>query len=182
MSNIFFSSDHHFSHRNIIKYCERPFDTTTDMDIHMVEEWNKVVKPNDTVYYIGDFMMPRQYHLADMFLDGLNGKKHLIVGNHDENRIQKKPQWESVNQILELKIGNPRKGGKWIVMCHYPMASWNGSFHGSIHLHGHTHGTYEAPPWPSGNPRLCLDVGVDTHDFRPWSLEEIEIYFSTLTQ
>lgn len=173
--NIWFTADTHFNHANIIKYCNRPFETITDMDATMVENWNAVVKPGDTVYHIGDFMMPKQQQSVDMFLNKLNGKKILIKGNHDSHFVQHRPGWKEVHQYYELK-----DKGIQIVMFHYPIASWNGSFHRSWHLHGHTHGTYEPPLWDDGKPKLSLDVGVDTHNFTPWSLEEVKEHMNNL--
>ena len=78
---IWFTSDHHFGHANIIKYCERPFNSVGHMNASMIGSWNGVVASDDTVYYLGDFAM--QPHLVAEILPQLNGKKLLIAGNHD---------------------------------------------------------------------------------------------------
>ena len=81
IKKIFFSPDHHFGHANIIKYCNRPFESVDIMNEEMVKRWNSVVGPNDTVYYLGDFSLSN--NLVEAFTQKLNGEKHLIMGNHD---------------------------------------------------------------------------------------------------
>lgn len=79
---IWFTSDHHFGHANIIKYCNRPYNSVAHMNALMVSAWNSVVEPEDTVYYLGDFAM--QPHMVTAILPTLNGTKVLIAGNHDK--------------------------------------------------------------------------------------------------
>ena len=78
---IFFTSDHHFYHTNIIKYCNRPFQSVEEMNEEMVKRWNSVVNPGDTVYYLGDFSLAKRP--VEVFVPRLNGEKHFIMGNHD---------------------------------------------------------------------------------------------------
>lgn len=78
---IFFTSDHHFCHANIIKYCKRPFESVDQMNEEMVRRWNEVVGDEDTVYYLGDFSLAKQ--AVELFARRLNGEKHFIMGNHD---------------------------------------------------------------------------------------------------
>lgn len=77
----FFTSDNHFGHTNIIKYCDRPFASSEEMDEAMIARWNKAVRPSDTVYHIGDFAM--SFNKVEEITPQLNGKKILIAGNHD---------------------------------------------------------------------------------------------------
>ena len=85
--NIFFTSDTHFGHKNIIKFIDydgnrvRPFDTWEEADEIMVQNWNSVVKPEDKVYFLGDLCFNRNY--GDKLMPRLLGKKCLIRGNHD---------------------------------------------------------------------------------------------------
>lgn len=180
---LFFTADTHFGHwstpdRNIIKYCNRPFDRISEMDMALIENWNSVVGPKDTIYHLGDFSFYRDMKINDAILDSLNGKKILIVGNHDRDKIQKNSHWSAVHQYLELK---DKRAGTWLVMFHYPLASWNGSYHGSWDLHGHTHGNHPAGNWADGKPKLSLDVGVDTHEFTPWNFEQIRDHMKSLS-
>ena len=137
---IYFTSDLHLGHKNIIKYEDRPWKTVEDMTIGLIENWNEVVKPTDEVYILGDFAFQNSYttpFLITDILSRLNGKKHLIIGNHDTyiNKQAFNPRYfEEMVHYKELKIN-----GKFIILSHYPIESWNGKEHGSIHLHGHTH-------------------------------------------
>lgn len=154
---IFVTSDTHFGHDNIIKYCNRPFINSENMNEILIKNWNSVVSPNDTTFVLGDFSVKASKN----YLSQLNGKKVLVLGNHD-----KKPKledgWEKIHQIYEYK-----HNGKYVIMNHYPMISWNGSSHGSYHLYGHMHGTC------SIKIKNSLDVGVDSHNYYPISLDNV---------
>lgn len=93
-----FTSDHHFGHRNIIKYCSRPYRGTSDMDKDLLRRWNGTVSREDTVYCLGDMSFnPKRY------VGKLNGRIVLIQGNHDARKhnglYQEAHDWKS------LKIG-----------------------------------------------------------------------------
>lgn len=130
----------------------------------LIENWNRHVKPSDTVFHLGDFCFGNGSD-ASNYLDMLNGKIHIIWGNHDDPAKKVKHRFTSYQDILELKIEDPievshlhpqRPGDRRkIVLCHYPMRSWNGSYHGSWHLYGHCH---------NGIPTFkgSFDVGVDS--------------------
>lgn len=165
MQNIFFTADTHFGHARIIEFVDRPFDGVEDMDAVMIERWNSVVKPRDQVYHLGDFSFSKKLRTLDI-LNSLNGQVHLVRGNHDHKRIKASVSdcfvW--TKDYYELRLDN-----QLFVLSHYPMVSWNKSYYGSYMLHGHCHGTL-----PADGRRL--DVGVDTHDFVPWSIDEVCIY------
>ncbi len=78
---VFFTSDHHFYHTNVIKYCDRPYDEVEFMNEDLCERWNQVVKPEDTVYHLGDFSMA--FRPVEFIPQRLNGTIYLIPGNHD---------------------------------------------------------------------------------------------------
>lgn len=79
--NIWFTSDTHFGHRNIIKFCNRPWNTVEEMDNALIENWNKVVKPEDIVFHLGDFAFATNGRWKEI-INSLNGHIYLIVGNH----------------------------------------------------------------------------------------------------
>ena len=83
--NIWFTSDTHFNHNNIIRFCNRPWNTVEEMDKALIENWNSVVKPDDIVFHLGDFAFAPNSKWKTL-LQALNGKIYLIVGNHDEIR------------------------------------------------------------------------------------------------
>jgi calcineurin-like phosphoesterase family protein len=164
----YFLSDTHFGHENIIRNCRRPFANVAEMDEALVGRWNERVGPKDVVYHLGDFCF-RNWRGADAYLSQLNGHIHLVAGNHDDETLAHHASlFASVSHIREI-----HERGRRIVMCHYPMREWHGSWDGGWHLFGHAHGRLDHQPHG-----YSLDVGVDAHDFRPWSVDEIEQEFT----
>jgi calcineurin-like phosphoesterase family protein len=164
MADIWFTSDFHFGHFNIIRYCNRPFTTTDEMDACIVDRMNQCVKPNDTLYFLGDFCMGSIEKVA-AYRKRLNCKKiHFIEGNHDKvtRKLQKVfVSWSSMSEIHVGKQG--------IILCHYAMRVWLHHGRGTWQLYGHSHSNLPDEPLS-----LSMDVGVDTHDFRPWQFEEVQ--------
>jgi calcineurin-like phosphoesterase family protein len=164
------TADTHFGHENIIKYCQRPFSSVEEMDAELIRRWNERVSPKDIVYHLGDFTLKKS---ADEYLDQLQGKIRLVPGSHDywlkHVDLQK---YKGKLEILPLYT-TIRCMGKKMVLCHYPMRSWDSSHYGSFHLHGHSHGTIL-------NADKFYDVGVDcTESYAPvvlstFILNEIE--------
>jgi calcineurin-like phosphoesterase family protein len=160
MSNVFFSSDIHFGHKNIIHHANRPFASVEEMNESLVERWNSVVTQKDVVYFAGDFSFARAEE-TERYFKALRGVKHLIVGNHDGNATKRLP-WASVSDIKEVSVD-----GVKFVICHYPMEVWNGSHRGAFHVHGHSHGTLATKIVGRA------DAGVDCHpEYRPFTVEE----------
>lgn len=159
MSNVLFTADPHFGHANIIKYCNRPFSSSGEMDEVLIERWNSKVGINDTIYVVGDFTMGSN---AKDYLKRLNGIKYLIIGNHDR-KPSKQDGWAEVYQ--QYTVRHPI--GKF-VLFHFAMRVWDQSHRGSYHLYGHSHGTL-----PDDPTSLSFDVGVDCHNFYPISVEEV---------
>jgi len=124
---IYIVSDTHFGHQKSADI--RGFKSTKDMDNYIIDTWNSVITPSDTVYHLGDIAFSN----VDDYLSKLNGKKILIRGNHDS--IKSSPHLEAIYDMLYLRY-NKRK----LVLCHYPMECWKNQEYGSIHLHGHLHG------------------------------------------
>ena len=156
---IFFTADHHFGHTNIIRYHKRPFENALDMNEKLIENWNSVVKQRDTVYHLGDVSVLTPTRTREI-LDRLNGKIHLIRGNHDdpaENQLcASRFEWIKDYHFLILNDGIK------IALMHYAMRVWDRSHHGSWQLYGHSHGTL-----PPEEGRFAMDVGVDCWDFTP---------------
>jgi calcineurin-like phosphoesterase family protein len=158
---IWFTSDTHFGHENILKYCNRPYKTIEEMNEGLISNWNEVVKKDDTIYHLGDFAMMRN---PDLILRRLNGFKHLILGNHDKkNRktYRNSPYLVSVHDVLELRFKDVT-----LWLSHYAHARWPHAHHGSLHLFGHSHGGFK------GLGR-SMDVGVDPMDYYPISIDEV---------
>lgn len=170
MSNIWFISDLHLSHANILRFCSRPFDTIREHDEALVTNWNSVVSHTDSVYILGDIGMCSEGYVLSI-LNRLNGKLYLIKGNHDKVVKKEKvaARFEWIKEYYELPIqGLPEINSK-IVLCHYPFESWNKSCHGSYHLHGHVHSRFDE----RNKTKLRHDVGVDSNNYTPVSLRQI---------
>lgn len=139
---VYFISDLHFGHENIIKLCSRPFESVEEMDWELIRRWNLKVGDDDLVYICGDIVWgtnsPYEY------LPFLNGKKILICGNHDGKMLK-----NDGAQFFESVHGLPviREGGRKITLCHYPMYEWEdslrlGSKRVGWHIYGHIHNNY----------------------------------------
>jgi calcineurin-like phosphoesterase family protein len=166
---IFFTADLHLGHANIIKHCDRPFSSVEEMDEHLIFAWNKSVRPNDSVYILGDLIF-RSSASPDSYLSRLRGKKHLIFGNHDKDWVKKSNMSEhfiSVERFAEISDGKHK-----ITLCHYPLMSWNHMAKGSYMIHGHIHNNREAFYFPMLRqmPNL-LNAGVEINDYRPVSFD-----------
>ena len=161
----FFTSDSHYGHAAILKYCNRPFSNVDEMNEALIDNWNKVVEPTDTVYHLGDFGFGKLNDLKKVF-DRLKGNKFLVQGNHDSDSL--KLPWAGKFVMKELKIND-----KMYQLCHFPQRSWDKSFHGARHLFGHCHGTLT----PHG---FSCDVGVDCWGYTPVSFEQLEVLFAGL--
>lgn len=165
--NTFFTSDSHFFHKNIIKYCDRPFDSVEQMNEEMVKRWNAKVQPHDVVYHLGDVTFAGSD--KNTILHELNGFKKLIPGNHDNVR-EMANYFDIESTLVNLTLSPAVK----IVLCHYPIESWQNAYHGWYHFHGHTHGTTKFRREKDHR----VDVGVDVHDFAPVSFDEILDYIT----
>jgi calcineurin-like phosphoesterase family protein len=163
MNNIFFTSDTHFYHKNIIRYCNRPFSSIEEMNGVLIDNWNSVVKNNDVVYHLGDFAFCGRGILGST-IKKLNGNICLCKGNHDKysNTIY----FESgIKEILQ-SLNTIKINGSNFVLCHYALRVWNKSNRGSFHCFGHSHGKL-------GEYKNSYDVGVDNNNFTPISYEDL---------
>lgn len=172
--NEFFISDTHLNHTNIIKYCNRPFESVEEMNETIIERWNDRISRRDRVWILGDLVpFEKDYTVIRNIVRRLNGLKVLIPGNHDNLNAVDKADICAIDELITEKQFDPNT---YIVMCHYKMATWNHSHHGSFHLFGHSHGTIGNKGVDiNGNicDTRCMDVGVDTNNFYPYSYEEI---------
>ncbi|MFD2581140.1 hypothetical protein ACFSR6_01465 [Pedobacter vanadiisoli] len=170
MSNIFFSSDHHFGHQNIISFSDRPFSSVEEMDEIMIQKWNKKISSSDSIYYLGDFGLCKPDRLREI-LKQLNGNIYLIKGNHDKSALSCKNRFEWIKDYYELKITDSDNDEKKqrLVLFHYAIKQWNYKRAGSFHLYGHSHGNIIDDPH-----ELSFDVGVDCHNYYPISYTEVK--------
>ena len=142
MANKFFISDLHLGHKNVLAFDNRPFASIEDHDREIIRRWNKTVGNSDDVYILGDISWYKAAKTVEI-LQKLNGKKHLIVGNHDESLLISKEfrdQFVEISGYLEIPYDKHRK----IVLSHYPIPCFKKHHHGWLHLYGHVHVSYEA--------------------------------------
>ena len=155
---VWFTADTHFGHGGALGLFKRPFASVVAMDEAMVTGWNDVVGPADTVWHLGDVAVRRSPDAVAALLGRLNGAKHLVAGNNDPPGVRELPGWASVHDLVELELA-----GRHLVLCHYPLRSWNRQGRGALQLHGHSHGRLTPIP-------RQVDVGVDVWGFRPVDL------------
>jgi len=189
MGETFVTADLHLAHYNVVLHCNRlpwlydnsNFDPSKPVhfkfnnpkavhieshDQAMIENWNKIVSPNDTVWILGDLAW--KYHTK--FIMALNGCKYLIRGNHD------KMNWDAIRLFKRIDETHhyhfsyyTQINGRRVMLSHCPYESWFSSCHGSWHLHGHCHGRLAERV-----DMLRFDVGVDAWNYKPvpWSAIE----------
>ena len=160
-----YNADTHFGHENIIPFCGRPFRSASHMDSILIENMWKAVKPEDTLWIVGDFAFgtaAKDAAWLEMIFSQLPGaEKHLVVGNHDGEMTQLLP-WDSVTQLSEVEDGGNRN-----VLCHYPMITWNGARKGTLQIFGHVHNNWHGS-------RNAVNVGVDVWGYMPVTLRDIQ--------
>lgn len=169
---IYFTADEHYFHKNIIKYCDRPWKDEKDMRRDMIALHNDIIKPEDTVFHIGDFAMlgPSQHEKISNVMGKLNGINHLILGNHDEC----KPFRYVECGFWTVHTAHWFEDGKYkFALAHDPCVSCTLD-ENQILLCGHVHTLFtEVTEDINGKKKLVINVGVDARNFKPISLQEI---------
>ena len=176
---IFFTSDTHFGHKNILHLVDREtrmgVSTIEEHDTKLIELWNSVVGEKDDVYHLGDFGLTNRKGV-ERVMNEVNGNVHLILGNHQSVKGGLRDRFVWVRDYYKLKVPDEEhpRGEQEVILFHYPIAIWDKRHHGAWHLHGHCHGSF-----PSGDGQPRLDVGVDVHDFKPISYEQVKAHMVT---
>lgn len=142
---VFFTSDLHLGHENVIGFDKRPFSSVEEMDNELIERWNNKVGKGDLVYVLGDMIWKTSTNEAHKIIQKLNGQIILIKGNHDrflhnslvKNTLAGIKDFDDI--CVELENGNKRR----VILSHYFMPFYIGARNGAIHLHGHAHRTEE---------------------------------------
>lgn len=163
---IYFTADLHFGHKNIIKHCNRPFEDDYHMDKTLIDNWNNTVSEQDVIYVLGDFSLhSKEQFVYDNYISKLKGEIFFLYETHTHDKWLKKESTDIdidiVNSIFLLKY-NKRK----FFCTHCPLLTWPQEYHGSYHLHGHSHGKSQ---YKFGR----YDVGVDCNNYKPISIEQI---------
>lgn len=167
----YYIADMHLGHANILRLSNRPFKNVEEMDKKLIENWNNVVKETDDVYIVGDLIYKSQKGYED-YLSKLNGRKHLIVGNHDIKMLKNQDiinkYFVSVNDILTVNDGKYT-----IILCHYPLAEWNGFFRNTYHFFGHIHNNKNETFYIMEKIKKAYNVGADIIGFTPKTAAQI---------
>lgn len=196
-TNLFFTSDPHYYHANIIKYCNRPFKDVDHMNEILIENWNAIVPREATTFILGDFSYGDKIQW-EKILGRLHGYKYLITGNHDRsNVIPKHCFLEVIDGFANIYVKGSDRNYE-ITLCHFPMLSWQSSHKGSWQLHGHWHSSsvkvpdnslrdvseetmkdlslYVKEESKAYNCRRATqyDVGVDGNGYYPVPFSEVE--------
>lgn len=170
---IYYSSDNHYFHHNILNYSNRPFQSVDEMNSEMINRWNSIVNSEDTIYHLGDFCLGKSEDIS-LILSQLNGYKVLIMGNHDRSlEFNKNAGWNEVHKDLYIEDRNQIA---WLNHFPYmpsedvynpkhtrPKATRNWD----IALCGHVH-----KAWMK-NKYNCINVGVDVWNFYPQTLQQL---------
>ena len=174
-TKVFFTSDTHFGHSNIIKYCQRPFNSAEHMDEVLISNWNEVVSPQDIVFHLGDFCFGSDKEWIKI-LQRLNGTKYLILGNHDIKKIAHSSQiqdyFADINMQMRVVVDKQK-----ILLNHYPFLCFEGGYQNVWQLFGHVHSSKHSTGLDK--ERLVhlfptqYDVGVDNNNYRPVSFSQV---------
>lgn len=184
----YFSSDLHFFHKNVISYCNRPFTKHEEMKLnvdemneYLIKKHNETVKPEDTWYFLGDFGFAGNKQLKEK-IERLNGTKIAVCGNHDRGATKMVAlgfDFACYEMVINV-------GGHRVRLSHFPYKPTKEEVEalgydarymdlrperipGEFLLHGHSHSPKDKvlKPW-------ALDIGVDGHNYKPWSEHEVQ--------
>ena len=174
---IYYISDLHFGHKNVLRFDNRPFADADLMDKVLINNWNERVTEDDTVYVLGDAFWKNEEGSVSI-MHRLNGHKHLIQGNHDRVHGRLRFHWESITEYAEIN-----DNGRYVILSHYPIMFYRNQHYGSIMLYGHVHNTREwkfvekwkQEQWDMGLPCRIINVGcmMPYMNYTPRTLDEI---------
>jgi len=174
---IYYISDLHFGHKNVIHFDTRPFADIEVMEEVMVRNWNEKVTDEDTVYVLGDAFWKNEENSISI-INRLNGHKRLVKGNHDRVRGKLRACWESIDDYLEID-----DSGRLVILCHYPIPFYKNQHYGAVMLYGHVHNSrewhvmeeWQEKMWDSEIPSKLINVGcmMPYMDYTPRSLDEL---------
>lgn len=167
---ILYTSDLHFGHENVIRFDNRPFRSVSEMDYTLIHLWNSRVQKDDIVYIVGDFAY-RNARPAEWYLQQLQGKKHLLIGNHDQNLLNSPTAvryFESIEKMCHVTDGQHQ-----ICLCHFPICEWNGYRKGHLHIYGHIHNRKDDTFQIMRSRTNALNAGCMINHYMPVTLNEL---------
>jgi len=166
---IYFTSDLHAFHKDILLYDSLPFETLEEYRKCIIKTWNSKITDKDEVYILGDVCVGGSNHEINYFLSSLNGIKYLILGNHDREFRKKTAFNHHFEWIKDYHYFDYDKIR--YVLMHFPIESWLNKSQKSIHLHGHSHGNLNHVN--ESVPLRRMDVGFKACNLNIYSIEEI---------
>lgn len=168
---IYYVSDLHIGHNNAIRFDNRPFADINEMECEIISRWNKKVNSDDDVYILGDIFYHYKKDKAE-FLQKLNGKLHLIVGNHDYEMLNTGAALDCFETVDNLK--RTIDDGRMVIVCHFPITSWNMKHHGAYHVYGHVHSKINEETLFMMKQERAFNAGCMINNYEPCTLEELE--------
>lgn len=167
---IYFTSDLHLGHTGIIRMRNRPFKDVDEMNRMILANYNALVHKDDTVYILGDIAHHMKVEEANQWIARMNGKKILLIGNHDK-------KYDPSLFLMMRDFMTVSLNGVYFALMHYPMMSWPKKNSGSIHVHGHIHAdeSYNRKNREEGIRRY--DAGVDANQYLPVSVHQVIRFF-----
>ena len=171
---VFFTSDTHFNHANIIGFCSRPFKNVDEMNETLITNWNRVVGADDIVFHLGDFCLGGSAEWTNV-LNRLNGKIYLIVGNHDMKNLRQSyyDRFEEIVMQKHIEIGKQK-----IYLNHCPFLCYGGAYKNTWQLFGHVHTSKNNTGKDASRLNMLFptqyDVGVDNNNFTPVSFDQVK--------
>ena len=168
LDKVYFTSDTHFYHKNIIRYCNRPFESIEEMNRSLIENWNNKVPKDAIVFHLGDFAFCNESQIKEL-VSQLNGRTILIKGNHDakNDKFLNSVFSEVYPQLYLVANKQPIYLNHFPLLC-YPSHAWN--FFGHVHSKPGSIGTDTSKLKYCASTRY--DVGVDLNNYTPISFEE----------
>lgn len=168
MTKIFFTGCTHYGHKNILKLSNRPFGEIEHHDDTLINNYNKIISNEDVCYILGDICWNQSYESYKNLFNRLNGRKIIIIGNHDNKQNLIKCKKDGL--IVDLYEGKTIQIGKdRVYLSHTPCREWVGFYHNTYHLYSHCHGNID-------DYKQSTDVGVDCWEYEPVEWSEIKQY------
>lgn len=180
---LWFTSDLHFGHRNVLRFCNRPWDDEKQMGVGLIENWNSVVGDNDIVFVLGDTFWFNDSRSIKKVLSQLKGKDiYILPGNHDDfeayHRVDD-PRIHLCADVVTCWITENGKPKREVYLQHCPAATWPHRENGAYHFFGHIHSQEGRTEGVDQDLYLHwnqLDVGCDFWDYEPVELSTLELY------
>ena len=166
----YYIADTHFGHKNVLLHDQRPFQNVDEMNAALIQNWNETVTDSDDIWVLGDFCYCSR-NTPDFYLKQLNGRKHLIIGNHDRSILQSSTASEYFVTIEHLRY--LKDGTSNVILCHFPMADWSGKYRGFYHIYGHIHNACNEVSEFMSRQERTFNAGCMLHNYKPVTLAEL---------